>query len=99
MNAKTKNDTLILSPDQNLVSDNAEKLLTFLKESINKYSDIKHVVLSGKKIDDIDVSGVNLITGLIKQMENEKKSFRIKQPGEKLSKLLSLCRLSSIIDE
>lgn len=96
MKAFTKDDTLYLVPETDLVASRVEEIRDFFMAQLKAFPNESSVVLDAKGIEVVDSLGVNLIIGLYKHTASESKTFRVLNAGEKFMKVANFFRFSSI---
>ncbi|MBF0100020.1 MAG: STAS domain-containing protein [Desulfobacterales bacterium] len=96
MRAEIKENTLCFYVEHNLVSDYVQICRDFLIDRLKKESSISEVILDVSPVRSIDIRGINLIIGIVREMEALSKQFKIVQFGEEFQKISNFFRLSKL---
>ncbi len=96
MKSRVETDTLLLTPETDLVASRIESLRTFFAEELQRHPEVIRVVLEVHGVETVDSLGVNLIVGLYREAAAASRTMEITGANEKFMKVASFFRLPAI---
>jgi anti-anti-sigma factor len=95
MESTVRDDTLVITFNDNLVASNLDDQLKFIKKAVELYPQPTLLELNFENVQEIDSLGINLVVGLYKQMENDSKKICVVNAIRPIKNLFNLFKLDT----